>query len=418
MPGLLSYDEVKTGVVDHAIRFTTNVTDRPTCGRPGTQAGSVHNAAYPPMGARFRLSAKYHPAGLAPATKVVLRAMQKYGLILADNGSPWYFQGTADTRWSDTVLNQLKAIPAERVRRGRRVVARWPRRTARPSSSADAMGDEEGRYIYEVMYEHAKRGTMFDGVNDERRAPTRRRPELERRFVEVRDGHHIRAALVWINEIDVTDAFVIPPRPTPRERFTARAFPNPGWGWTQCHVQVFDQGAVIAEYERNYAMLRTFEPFRQGDRDFALISTHYTRTSVLDLDTGQVIATEPETPNGHGFCPVGFYVPDWWDVNRAAGVPGSSTWRPEDDEWPNGLFGFVWGAIWGDDSTYKVQYLDLSRVTEGLLARDERFGYLPLAASERLEPWEFIRCEISGGEPSVQFAIERTYDLLNGELVR
>jgi hypothetical protein len=112
MPGLLSYDEVKTGVVDHAIRFTTNVSDESYLWPARHEAGSVHNAAYPPMGARFRLSKSYHPAGLAPATLVVLRAMQKYGLILADNGSPWYFQGTADSRWPDTVLNQLKAIPA------------------------------------------------------------------------------------------------------------------------------------------------------------------------------------------------------------------------------------------------------------------------------------------------------------------
>ena len=112
LPGLLSYDEVRSGVVDHAIRFTTSVSDESYLWPARHQAGSVHSAAYPPMGARFRLSKSYHPAGLAPQTLVVLRAMQRYGLILADNGSPWYFQGTADPRWSDTVLNQLKAIPA------------------------------------------------------------------------------------------------------------------------------------------------------------------------------------------------------------------------------------------------------------------------------------------------------------------
>ncbi|BEP14969.1 hypothetical protein acdb102_32800 [Acidothermaceae bacterium B102] len=112
MPGLLSYDEVQSGVVDHAIRFTTNVSDESYVWPARHEAGSVHSAAYPPMGARFRLSKSYHPAGSAPQTLVVLRAMQKYGLILADNGSPWYFQGTADARWSDTVLNQLKSIPA------------------------------------------------------------------------------------------------------------------------------------------------------------------------------------------------------------------------------------------------------------------------------------------------------------------
>ncbi|MDX6227655.1 MAG: hypothetical protein QOI76_1045 [Frankiales bacterium] len=112
MPGLLSYDEVKAGKVTHAIRFTTNVTDRTYLWPARHQAGSVSNHSYPPMGARFRLSMHYNPAGLAPATRVVIRAMQHYGLILADNGSPWYFQGTADNRWPGAVLDQLKAIPA------------------------------------------------------------------------------------------------------------------------------------------------------------------------------------------------------------------------------------------------------------------------------------------------------------------
>jgi hypothetical protein len=112
MPGLLSYDEVKAGRVDHAIRFTTDVTDRAYLWPARHQAGGVSNHNFPPMGARFRLSAHYNPAGLAPATKVVVKAMQHYGLILADNGSPWYFQGTADNRWPATVLDQLKAIPA------------------------------------------------------------------------------------------------------------------------------------------------------------------------------------------------------------------------------------------------------------------------------------------------------------------
>jgi hypothetical protein len=63
---------------------------------------------------------------------------------------------------------------------------------------------------------------------------------------------------------------------------------------------------VIASYDRNYSMLQTFEPFRQGERAFALISTHYTATSVMDLNTGQIVAAEE--PAANGFCPVGFYV--------------------------------------------------------------------------------------------------------------
>jgi hypothetical protein len=113
LPGLLRYDEVAAGNIDHAIRFTTDVTDKRFLWPARHQAGAVLDARYPPMGARFRLKASYviSPA-LRPDTKAVLLAMKKYGLVLADNGSPWFFQGTADTRWPGALLDQLKQIPA------------------------------------------------------------------------------------------------------------------------------------------------------------------------------------------------------------------------------------------------------------------------------------------------------------------
>jgi hypothetical protein len=112
LPGLLRYDEVAAGRVDHAIRFTTNVTDRRYVWPARHQAGSVSNPAYPPMGARFRLKASFSLTGYRRDTQVVLRAMKAYGLVLADNGSPWYFQGTSDTRWTSALLDDLKRVPA------------------------------------------------------------------------------------------------------------------------------------------------------------------------------------------------------------------------------------------------------------------------------------------------------------------
>jgi hypothetical protein len=64
------------------------------------------------MGARFRLKASYSLTGYSTQAKVVLKAMKTYGLVLADNGSPWYFQGTSDTHWPSGLLDQLKRIPA------------------------------------------------------------------------------------------------------------------------------------------------------------------------------------------------------------------------------------------------------------------------------------------------------------------
>ncbi len=113
LPGLLRREEVVAGKVDHAIRFTTNITDRRFIWPARHQAGSVSDRAYPPMGARFRLKASYRiDAALRADTKVVLRAMKQYGLVLADNGSPWYFQGTAEDGWPNAMLDQLKQVPA------------------------------------------------------------------------------------------------------------------------------------------------------------------------------------------------------------------------------------------------------------------------------------------------------------------
>lgn len=112
LPGLLRYDEVRRGRVDHAIRFTTDVTDRSHLWPARHDAGSVTDRSYPPMGARFRLDASFPISSYRADTQVVLRAMKRYGLVLADNGSPWYFQGARDGRWQPGLLDQLKRIPA------------------------------------------------------------------------------------------------------------------------------------------------------------------------------------------------------------------------------------------------------------------------------------------------------------------
>lgn len=112
LPGLLRFGEVRKGNVDHAIRFTTNVTDRRHVWPARHDAGSVSDPSYPPMGARFRLKASFPISSYRADTQTVLRAMKRYGLVLADNGSPWFFQGARDSRWPTGLLDQLKRIPA------------------------------------------------------------------------------------------------------------------------------------------------------------------------------------------------------------------------------------------------------------------------------------------------------------------
>src|SRR5947207_5219432 len=121
-----------------------------------------------------------------------------------------------------------------------------------------------------------------------------------------------------IRETVVQTDFEIPSRPKPRDRYFVRNS-RKDYGPEMIAgtvVEVFrraDAGCEpekVCEYERNYGLLHTFEPFRQCGREFALISPRYTGTSVLDLATGTVIAAEPVSSTG--FCPVGFYVPGWW----------------------------------------------------------------------------------------------------------
>jgi hypothetical protein len=110
-PGLVRYDEVQGGAIRHAIRFTVECT-RNRHLWPARHDAGVANTSCPPMGARFRMKAGFDISRFGPKARVIMRGMKHYGLIVADNGSNWYFQGTTDKRWTDALLDQLKRIPA------------------------------------------------------------------------------------------------------------------------------------------------------------------------------------------------------------------------------------------------------------------------------------------------------------------
>ena len=112
-PGVLRYDEVfQKGLVDHAIRFTAQQTDRSYVWPARHQAGARRDDALPPMGARFRLKNDFPVNGFSPQAQAILMGMKRHGLILADNGSNWFFQGQTDTRWPDSLISELKRIPS------------------------------------------------------------------------------------------------------------------------------------------------------------------------------------------------------------------------------------------------------------------------------------------------------------------
>jgi hypothetical protein len=112
--GLIRRDEVVAGVIDHAIRVTAEETDQKFVWPARHQAGARRDAHLPPMGARFRLKKRFNISRFHPETRVILRAMKRYGLIVADNGSNWFFGGASNggNDWPDQVLDELKSIRA------------------------------------------------------------------------------------------------------------------------------------------------------------------------------------------------------------------------------------------------------------------------------------------------------------------
>ena len=113
-PGLARYDEVAAGEIAHALRFTAPRTQRAYLWPARHFASDSTNPALPPMGARFRLKSDVNPAAYPHQVRVILTALQRYGMILADNGSAWYVSGAPDPGWNDDTLRQLRQIVGNR----------------------------------------------------------------------------------------------------------------------------------------------------------------------------------------------------------------------------------------------------------------------------------------------------------------
>jgi len=107
-PLLLRYDEVAAGQVNHTIRFTAPTTQKLFLWPARHYASNSTSALLPPMGARFRLKASFDISGFSAANQTILRAMKQYGIILADNGSAWFFQLATDSRWNTSDLDNLR----------------------------------------------------------------------------------------------------------------------------------------------------------------------------------------------------------------------------------------------------------------------------------------------------------------------
>jgi hypothetical protein len=109
-PGLARFDEVKRGRIDHALRFTVSRTRKAFVWPARHYASSSTDASLPPMGLRVRLKASFDTRPFPKQARIVLEAMKRYGMIVADNGSDWYVSGAPDPRWSNDQLHTLGRV--------------------------------------------------------------------------------------------------------------------------------------------------------------------------------------------------------------------------------------------------------------------------------------------------------------------
>jgi hypothetical protein len=112
-PGLVRYDEVASGSINHALRFTAPMTQNTYVwpGRHTDWATGSTDPNQPPMGQRFRLKANFDISGFSPPVQVILRALKTYGMMLADRGPAWKLSGAPDERWVYPVLQELRRVP-------------------------------------------------------------------------------------------------------------------------------------------------------------------------------------------------------------------------------------------------------------------------------------------------------------------
>jgi len=111
LPGSVRYEEIQAGQITHAFRFTVWQTQKGYVHPATHQAGATTDPAYPPMGMRVRLKASFDLASYHGQARVILNALKKYGMMVADNGQSWFITGASDPRWDDADLDQLKSVP-------------------------------------------------------------------------------------------------------------------------------------------------------------------------------------------------------------------------------------------------------------------------------------------------------------------
>ena len=113
LPGLVRYNEIRRGRIDHALRFTVARTRRSYVYPARHFASSDTNPDLPAMGQRLRLKAGFDITGFPRQARIVLKALKRYGMIVADNGSDWYISGAPSRRWNNDSLHTLGRVTGD-----------------------------------------------------------------------------------------------------------------------------------------------------------------------------------------------------------------------------------------------------------------------------------------------------------------
>jgi len=223
-------------------------------------------------------------------------------------------------------------------------------------------------------------------------------------------------------------------------RFRAEAVvkPHSADGWGSALVNIFDGDTKIGQYERNHPgwAKETFEPFEADGIWYALYSPNYTSTRLMSLPACEDLGGEE--PSSGGFCPVELYVPRYRKVLRRNRLDGremenwlfetnatapavadtvdygyDSTFGP----WQSLTTGFVAGCIWGDDSSWKLEVFDLSKVGAGQITRSARFGHLQLARGVSLSDSLQFDSHLPDYELRATIVRQERRDVASGQLI-
>lgn len=226
--------------------------------------------------------------------------------------------------------------------------------------------------------------------------------------------------------------------------------------WETLKVGVYrsedDREELVGEYHRNYsALFNTFFHWTYGGKDYALYSPNYTVTRIMELPSCRDIGGEE--PHSAGFCPVDYYVPRYIDreytnpegekrryrVNEPKAEDLGSrtqTFYRRDEKIGDQIsverpdyaiapllyypFGFVAGCIWGDDSSWKIEFLDLSEIANGVIKRDARFGYIEMPESMSLKQtinMGDFKYDLTDEISYVTIALQKRFDLASGKML-